>query len=309
MPFDRAPAADDPDWPRASDWLATGTSRAPGLEVVGVPTSIGSISASEAWRTPPEVREALRRLSPFDPAGHVDLAGLAVRDGGDWPVADLDLDLMVTTVAARAAALDPRPVHAFLGGDNAITRPLVSGRCGPDLGRVGVVTFDAHHDVRTLTHGPRNGTPVRGLIEDGLPGRNVAQIGIGAFTNSHTYRRWCDEQEVTVVLADEVHRDGMDAALARAIEPLAHCEVLYVDVDVDVLDAAYAPACPGARPGGLNPSQLFAGVRRLGADPRTVAADFVEVDAGADTDGRTVMVTAMALLAFAAGIATRGGAA
>jgi arginase family enzyme len=78
-----------------------------------------------------------------------------------------------------------------------------------------------------------------------------------------------------------------------------------VDLDVDVLDAAFAPACPGARPGGLAPADLLTAARRLGAEPRVAAADLVEVDASADADGRTVMVTAMAALAFAAGVAER----
>jgi formimidoylglutamase len=277
------------------------------MAVVGVPSSVGSISPSDAHTTPPAVREALRRLSPYDPVTGIDLAGLAVRDLGDWPVAGLDLHAMVAETRRRAATLDRSAVHMFLGGDNAVTRPLLAGRCGPELARVGLVTLDAHHDVRTLDDGPRNGTPVRGLVaEEGLPGGNVVQIGIGAFTNSATYRRWCDDHGIGVVTAPEVHRRGIAAVLADVLGRLDHCDALYVDLDVDVLDSAFAPGCPGARPGGLTPDQLLTAARGLGADPRLAAADLVEVDAAADPDARTVMVTAMALLAVAAGVASRG---
>jgi formiminoglutamase len=317
--FTRPPAADDPSWPRASAWLAGGAAGGAAgggaagggadLVVVGVPCSVGSISPSEAWRTPPVVRDALARLSPFDPdpdAG-VDLAALAVRDAGDWPVADLALEPALAAIRDRAAALDRSvPLHLFLGGDNAITRPLAAGLLGPDLGRVGLLTLDAHHDVRTLDRGPGNGTPVRGLLADGLPGANVHQIGIGAFTNSAAYAAWAAAQGITAVTADRARRDGVGEVVQAALDDLAgRCDAVYVDLDVDVLDVAFAPACPGARPGGLSPAELLDAARRCGAHPAVRAVDLVEVDAAADHDGRTVMATAMAVLAVASGLVRR----
>lgn len=307
MTFSRPPASDDPLWPRASSWLGAGDPATAPLRVVGVPCSVGSISPSEAWRTPPAVRDALARLSPYDPATGTDLAEvLPCADLGDWPLAELDLEPAVREIQRFAAALDRDAVHVFLGGDNAITRPWVAGLCGPDLSRVGVVTLDAHHDVRHLDDGPRNGTPIRGLVEqEGLPGGNVVQVGIGAFTNSRPYADWCRDRGIGVLTADDVREVGAEAAMHHALDRLAHCDTIVVDLDVDVLDMAYAPACPGARPGGLAPADLFAAARVAGADPRVVAADLVEVDATEDADGRTVMATAMTLLAFAAGLCSR----
>ena len=306
MTFARPPAGDDPQWPRASAWLGAGDPATAPLRVVGLPCSVGSISPSEAWRTPPAVRQALARLSPWDPVDGVDLEQvLPCADLGDWPVAELELEPALREVQRRAGGLDRDAVHVFLGGDNAVTRPWVAGVCGPDLSRVGLVTLDAHHDVRHLDAGPRNGTPVRGLVEDGLPGTNVVQLGIGAFTNSRPYADWCRDHGITWRTADEVRAVGGAAAMSEALSRLDHCEVVAIDLDVDVLDTAHAPACPGARPGGLAPHDLFAAARTAGADPRVVGADLVEVDATSDLDGRTVMATAMALLAFAAGVATR----
>lgn len=201
--------------------------------------------------------------------------------------------------------LDAGVVHVVLGGDNAITRPVVSGLHGPDLTRVGVLTLDAHHDVRHLDDGPRNGSPIRGLLQDGLPGRNVVQVGIGRFTNSPEHARFCREQGIGVVTAPQVHEHGIDWAIDRALEHLGDVDVVHVDFDVDVLDVAHAPACPGARPGGLHPEQLFRAASRLGAVAHVASADLVEVDAASDDGGRTVMATAMTLLAFAGGLARR----
>jgi formiminoglutamase len=309
--FARPPADDDPQWPRASAWLA-GELGSPGdgaagepLRVLGVPSSVGSISPSEAWRTPTAVREALARLSPWDPISGCDLAAMDVADLGDLDVADLGLDDAVGRIHDAARDLDPSAVHVFLGGDNAVTRPCATGLFDGDLARAGLITLDAHHDVRHLDDGPRNGTPVRGLVADGLDPTRVVQIGIGRFTNSHAYATWCHERGIRTITAPEVHAAGIDEAVAVALDHLDDVAAIYVDLDVDVLDVAHAPACPGARPGGLTPDQLMRAASLLGAEPRVRAADLVEVDASADHDGRTVMATAMTLLAFAAGVALR----
>lgn len=295
----------DPLWPRAESWLA---SRAPepDLLVVGVPSSAASLSPSEAWRFPGEVRTALGRFSVFDGESGTDLRTVAVSDLGDWPVDGLDLHAMPPAVRRMAADLPAGPVKVFLGGDNAITRPLVAGLAGGDLDRVGILTLDAHHDVRLTSGGPSNGSPIRGLIEDGLPAGRVVQVGIHSFANSAEYRSYCDEHRIEVVTMTTVDEVGAGWAVASALHDLGRrCEWIYVDIDVDVLDLAFAPGCPGARPGGMTPRQLAAACRAAGAHPQVRAADVVEVDPARDRDGLTVMNAAAALLAFVSGVASR----
>ena len=72
-----------------------------------------------------------------------------------------------------------------------MTRPGVHG-LGLPLDQVGLITLDAHFDMRDLDRGLGNGNPVRALIEDGLPGRNIAQIGLAPFANSAGMHRRCD---------------------------------------------------------------------------------------------------------------------
>lgn len=293
----------DPYWPRADAWLG-GDSADPDLVIVGVPTSSASLSPSEAWRTPPLVREALARFSVFDSERRVDLRGLAVADRGDWPVDGIDMHEMLATTTQLAAGLGSGPVHAFLGGDNAITRPLVRGLLGVE--RAAVLTLDAHHDVRTTEPGPTNGSPIRGLIEDGLPDGRVTQIGIHSFANSADYRTYCDDHGIEVVTMEVVDENDVGWLVRTALDDLAAvADVIHVDVDMDVLDLAFAPGCPGARPGGMTPRQLAAACRAAGAHPSVASVDFVEVDPTRDRDGITIMSTASVLLSFAAGLATR----
>ena len=295
----------DPHWPRASVWLGQDHPD-PDLVVVGVPSSQASLSPSRADMTPLAVRDRLARYSTFHGELGVDFGGLAVRDVGNWPVSELDMHAMPAMVTDLARRLPHARLRLYLGGDNAITRPLVAAMA-VDLTRVGVITFDAHHDVRSLELGPTNGTPIRGLIEEhGLPGQNVVQIGIHSFANSASYRAYCDEVGITTVTVAQVEEVGMAAAVDDALRALAEaCDSIYVDVDIDVLDQAFAPACPGARPGGLTVRQLAAGVARCAAHPAVGAIDFVEVDAERDPGSITVDVTAHLLLTAVAGFATR----
>ena len=295
----------DPLWPRASNWLSSEAAE-PSLLVVGVPSSKASIGGSKADLAPLEVRERLDRFSTYHGELDVDFGSVPIRDMGNWPVSELGMDAIVDEVAGLAKSLPEAEMTLYLGGDNAITRPLVSAM-SDDLSSIGLITFDAHHDVRDLGNGPTNGTPVRGLIEEhGLPGGNVVQIGIHSFANSAPYRGYCDEAGISTVTVDEVESMGMtgvvDAALIRLS---ATCSEIHVDVDVDVLDRVFAPACPGARPGGLTVRQLAHGVARCAAHPAVVAMDFVEVDPTADIAHQTLDVMAHLFLTAAAGFATR----
>jgi formimidoylglutamase len=293
----------DPHWPRADVWLA-GDSPEPEILVVGVPSSKASLSPSRADLAPLEMRERLGRFSTFHGEWEIDFGQVRVRDVGNWPVSELGMEEMPEVVRELAEDLPSVPLWLYLGGDNAITRPLVAAL--GDLDRVGVVTFDAHHDVRTLDLGPANGTPIRGLIEEeGLPGSNVVQVGIHSFANSAPYRAYCEEAGIRVVTMAEAE-GRVDSVVAEALADLeSRCDRIYVDVDIDVLDAAYAPGCPGARPGGMTVRDLAQGVRICASHPKVVAFDFVEVDPERDRDGLTLDAMAHVFCAAVAGYASR----
>ncbi len=302
---------EDPDWPRASAWLAGGGApddRAQRLAVLGAPLSATSISPSRAATTPGAIRRALRRFSTAyaadDPRDDVDLEQITVDDLGDVDLDDLTISAAHTAITAAVTAVAADLV-VLLGGDNAITRPGARGRC-PDLQRTGLLTLDAHHDLRGFHAGITNGTPVRGLLEDGLPPEHVVQIGLGSFTNSRAHRRLALDSGIAVVTARVAQREGVGACVRRHLDALAErCDTIWVDLDVDVLDAAFVPGCPGARPGGLSPWELLDAAFVAGRHPHVNGIDIVEVDAAADTTGGTVDLAAQCLLHAAAGLASR----
>ncbi len=201
----------------------------------------------------------------------------------------------------------PRPIvpaTVLLGGDNSVTRPGLHA-LGLDLRDCGLLTFDAHHDLRDLDHGLTDGNPIRALLDDGLPGRNVIQIGIQAFTNSRAYAQVARDEGITIVTAAEVYARGIDVVVSSALEHLAaKRKAIYIDLDVDVLDRAFAPACPGSRPGGLQPWMMRRAAHLCGRHESVRMMDIVEIDPTKDVADVTCLAAASFLLAFASGVAS-----
>lgn len=292
---------EDPLWPRASSRLQA---QLPGTPVglVGVPLSRSSISPSQAHLTPAAVREVLHRFPVFHSGLDVDLP--PILDHGDLDVAELGGEHAVEEVTAQLRSLPVHDLLLLLGGDNLVTWPAVQA-LSPDLHRAGLLTLDAHHDVRGFHDGPTNGTPVRGLVHAGLAPEHVTQIGIGDLTNSREHRRWCDERGIRVVPVSAC-RGRVGAVVREELDRLAErCHAVHVDLDVDVVDRAFVPGCPGARPGGMLPHELLDAAVEAGRHPRVRSVDVTEVDAAADVAGVTVQLAAMCLLSAAAGYASR----
>jgi arginase family enzyme len=86
------------------------------------------------------------------------------------------------------------------------------------------------------------------------------------------------------------------------------CDSVYVDLDLDVLDRAFAPGCPGSRPGGITPPELFDAAFLAGSHPAVRAVDIVEVDPDRDLASITIFAGALAMLNVAAGFCTRSAA-
>jgi formiminoglutamase len=295
----------------ARDWLAQGAGDSADIVIFGAPISKASISPSNAWSTPPAFRQALGRFNTWDAAHRIDVSSLTVRDLGDVSGDREDAGAAAAHERILAAARDATrsaSTVVVIGGDNSVTRPAMQGLMAASSDRDwGLLTLDAHHDCRPLDHGPSNGTPVRELIESGLAGDHVAQVGIHPFANDPEHARWAVAHGVNVFGLDLIREDGITSVIDDAVFALrrAGSTAVYVDIDIDVVDRAFAPACPASMPGGLTPTELLTAVHRLAFQIGVAAADITEVDAEADVNGMTVRLAAAAFLALCSGIAAR----
>jgi arginase family enzyme len=274
------------------------------VAILGAPMEAGSVTPGRCDLAPETLRKALRRFSTYDVERGSELF-FAVRDLGDIPVRGLTpADGFRPIRDAAAAAVAAHRLTMLIGGNNAVTRPAAHS-LGLPLAKVGLITLDAHFDMRGTEGGPSNGNPIRCLLEDGMPGSNICQIGLAPFAN--TARMNSDAKAAGIgiyTMADCVER-GMQGVLNHALNRFSHLDVLMVDFDIDVIDRAHCPGAPGARPGGMAPEMFFAAARRLAAESRVKLVDLTEFDPSLDLGDITALTAGRWVCEILAGFAGR----
>lgn len=289
-------------WPSIAD-LLTSDAAAP-LVLLGAPMEAKSVNPGAYDRAPQVVRDTLKRFSTYDVETGLQLPH-PIRDAGDVPVQGLTpeagFDPVRKAVAACTAAHD---LTLLLGGHNGVTRPAAHG-LGVPLGEVGLVTLDAHFDLRDTDGGLLNGNPVRALLEDGLPGRNIAQIGLAPFANTRAMHAIARDAGIAVTAIAEVKARGIIAILDDAFARLSHCAAIMVDFDIDVVDRSQCPGASGARPGGMSADDFFRAARHLAAQPKVKLVDLTEFDPARDVADITALTAGRWVCEVAAGFTSR----
>ncbi|WP_205421057.1 arginase family protein [Sphingomonas mesophila] len=276
-------------WPNLGDLIGERPGAAVGL--VGAPLAAGSVTPGRCDLAPGELRQTLRRIGLFDIESGRTLSS-AVHDRGDVAIDGLSIEQATAPIRdAVSASVAEHKLTLLIGGNNAVTRPGVHG-LGLPLDKVGLITLDAHLDMRDLGQGLGNGNPVRALIEDGLPGANIVQIGLAPFANSAAMHADALAAGNRLITIGEVRARGIGWAVADALERLAGCRALVVDCDIDVIDRSQFPAAPGARPGGMVASDFFAATRALAAEPRVRVIDLTEWDPPLDPSDLSALTAA-----------------
>jgi formiminoglutamase len=292
---------EDPLWPRAANWLQSANSSPCQLGLFGVPASETSISATGAHATPAEIRVALARYSTFSWSQNHDVRDLTFFDFGDIEAPDSEAGEQRTSELAKKVSGSSELAIA-LGGDNSITYAVARGVFGDDLSTAGLITLDAHHDIRD---GISNGSPVRRLIELGLPGKNIVQIGINDFSNSPEYAARAKEYGIHVIPRSALRGQSIESIVQKALNLIPN-NVVHVDIDMDVCDRSVVPACPAAAPGGISADELRQFAFYLAKSKSVKSFDITEIDALADSaDGRTVRLAALTVLEIASGYLAR----
>jgi arginase family enzyme len=277
-------------WPNLSD-LISPAFRDSAVALLGVPLAVGSVTPGACDRAPDVLRQTLKRIGRYDIETGRELQ-TKVFDRGDVMITGATIEdatpAMCESVAAAAGA---HALTLLVGGNNAVTRPAVLA-LGADLENVGLITLDAHFDMRDLDQGLGNGNPVRALIQDGLRGANIAQVGLAPFANSRAMHEEALEAGNLVITSGDVRNSGIAHAIERALDHVSHCDALVIDCDIDVIDRSQFPAAPGARPGGMRVDDFFYAVRRLASDSRVRVIDLVEWDPPLDATDLSALTAA-----------------
>jgi arginase family enzyme len=233
----------------------------------------------------------LKRIGRYDVESGRELQ-TRIADRGDVELCGPTIEKATPKIcAAIAESVEAHALTLLVGGNNAVTRPAVLGLSG-ELKEIGLITLDAHFDMRDLDQGLGNGNPVRALLEDGLPGANIAQVGLASFANSRSMHEDAIAAGNLIITIGDVRKDGIAHAIDRALDHVAHCDALVVDCDIDVIDRSQFPAAPGARPGGMAVHDFYHAVRRLASDPRVRIIDLTEWDPPLDSSDLSALTAA-----------------
>jgi arginase len=249
------------------------------VALLGLPTDINSSHRRGAARGPAAIREAM-----YSPSSNlwserlVDLgaAGL-VSDAGDAALCEDPQDVARIAAAVTEVLRSGRKPLSF-GGDHSVTYPILRA-IAAHHGAVGVLHVDAHPDLYDVFDGNRlsHACPFARIMEERLATRLV-QVGIRTL-NTH---QLAQAQRFAVTIVD---MNGFDVDAV----PLPDGPV-YVTIDLDGLDPAFAPGVAHQEAGGLSVRDVVRLLHRLRGP--VVGADIVELLPSADLDGRTAAAAA-----------------
>ncbi|HWB55892.1 MAG TPA: agmatinase, partial [Gaiellaceae bacterium] len=249
------------------------------VAVVGAPTD-DLVSDRSGTRFGPR---AIRAAS-CPPGPHLEVkvdafAELSVVDFGDAPVIPADPARTHAAIEATVGeVLAAGAIPIVLGGDHSISEPdirAVASAHGP----VGLVHFDTHTDTGTEVYGVEisHGTPFYRLVEQGhVDPRRYVQIGLRGYWPGEPEFSWQAERGVTSFFMHDVRERGIAEVVERTIA-VAGSSPVFLTIDVDVLDPAYAPGTGTPEPGGMTTGDLLWAARTLASRLDLVGADVVEV--------------------------------
>jgi agmatinase len=301
LSFGGAPYTQDPDLLAGFD-----------VAIVGAPTD-DLVSDRPGTRFGPRAIRAASCPSGQHLEAKVDaFAALRIVDYGDAPVLPADpvrtADAIERTVGE---VLDAGVIPIVLGGDHSIAEPDIAA-CAARHGPVGLVHFDTHTDTGTEVFGVEvsHGTPMYRLVRSGAldPARYV-QIGLRGYWPGEREFAWQAEQGITSFFMHDVRDLGIDAVVERTIE-IVGAGPVFLSVDVDVLDPAFAPGTGTPEPGGMTSGDLLKAVRVVAERLELVGADVVEViPTGVGSADITALVAERIVREILTGIALKRAAA
>jgi agmatinase len=242
--------------------------------VLGVPFDVTSTYRTGARFGPTAIREASLNIETYSFRSRIDFENLQVHDLGDLHVSTDAVQTLERLERVIKEVLDAGKTPVVIGGEHTITLGALKS-LGSEASKTAVVSFDAHLDLRDEFMGLKlsHTTFMRRINEEAKPAK-IVEVGTRAICKEELgYARDAEIQFFTTL---QVRKTGSKKVTEQLKEKLAKYERLYLSVDMDVLDPAYAPAVQNPEPDGLEMSTLLDILVGI-CDKRLVGFDVVEV--------------------------------
>ena len=283
------------------DWQAN-------FAVLGVPYDAGAGYRPGARFGPRSIRDVSTRFAFFGGTGSSGywnignkkpyLSDVTVVDAGDTDVLYLDVSHCFESIESSVGGLLKHgAIPVILGGDHSISYPVV--KAFSSLEDVAILHLDAHLDFRDELLGVRlaHGSPLRRLSELPFVTSAVA-IGLRGLRHNLSDYRDALDSGVVIVSATEIHQNGEKHALGVLERTWEKDRPVYVTIDVDFLDPAFAPGTGTPEPGGFTYQVLMGILEFVTSRFNVVGFDIVEVNPMVDASQITALLAAQAVIEF-----------
>jgi len=267
--------------------------------VFGVPYDSTASYRSGARQGPQSVRDASQNIETYSPRSGVDVEDVAISDIGDVSVVHGDPETTLKRVGlVTEGIVKEGKIPVMIGGEHSITfqATLKVGKNekhqGAAVEDVMIVIFDAHADLREAYLGERfsHASVSRRIVEEVGP-ENLLQIGVRA--TSKEEREFALTKNVAQITTLEVLKGGVEQVLRRVTDLTSTVEKVYISIDMDVFDPAFAPGVGNPEPEGLSPTTVFDII--WGLETNICGFDVVELCPPFDPNGITAVLGAKTL--------------
>lgn len=271
------------------------------VAIVGMPyDGLATFRGGATRRGPQEIRKFSLLFGGYNFDWDLDvLANLRVADMGDVDVVPGDNAASYARFEAWLAEIQASGAAPLsLGGDHGITYPAVKAVAAHADGPLGLVVFDTHLDLSETFGGDRltRASPILRIAElEAVDPARIAIIGARGPRNLPEWTPLYRRLGISVFPMVQVEAEGIEAVAEKARRiATAGGARLYVSVDIDSVDPAYAPGTNSPEPGGLTAREIIRGVR-VAARDGFAGFDIVEVSPDFDNPGGATSILAARL--------------
>ena len=242
--------------------------------VFGVPFDVTSTYRTGARFMPTAVRQASLNIETYSLRAGIDVEDLPLHDAGDLHVStdpEKTVD-MLKLVVADILASGKMPVA--IGGEHTITLGIMKG-LGAKAHKTALVSFDAHLDLRKEFLGLKlsHATFMHWINEEVKPAK-IIEVGTRAVCKEEL--AYAKKSGIDFFTSQRIRKEGPEQITQRLREKLAPYENIYLSIDMDVLDPAYAPAVQNPEPEGIETHTLIDILCAL-CDNRVIGFDVMEI--------------------------------
>jgi len=242
--------------------------------ILGVPFDVTSTYRTGARFGPNAIRQASLNIETYSFRTGIDVEELKLHDLGDLHISTDTEKTLERIALVIKDILEARKTPVTIGGEHTITLGIMKG-LGAKASKTALVSFDAHLDLRNefmdlkLSHT----TFMRRINEQVKPAK-IVEVGTRAVCKEEL--AYAKKAGIEFFTAQQIRKEGSERIAKQLREKLAKYKNIYLSIDMDVLDPAYAPAVQNPEPEGIETHTLL-DILCIICDRRVVGFDAVEI--------------------------------